>query len=57
MKYAFTVWKFTSPTSGESNVVVRSMEPNDLQVQHSYQIVLWRGLAESRAEALNNAKG
>lgn len=55
-KRCYTVWLFKSPTSGEENTVVLVSEPNDLQVQHSYQQVLWRGLAWNKADALSFAK-
>jgi len=34
---------------------VRVSEPNDMQVQHEYQRVLWRGYAENKKQAENNA--
>ena len=53
--YHFTVWRFESPTSGEVVVVVRTTKVDDMQYQHLYQRILWRGWATSKAEALSKA--
>ncbi len=47
----YTVWEFRSVDGKDVRVVVRSSEPNDIQCQHEYQRVLWRGSAASKAEA------
>jgi hypothetical protein len=47
----FTVWRFSSPTSGETNLVVRRSEPDEQRYQHAYQLILWRGLARSKEHA------
>lgn len=51
----YTVWQFRSPSNPEIVTVVRVSEPNDLQVQHEYQTVLWRGYAASKKEAATHA--
>lgn len=50
-----TVWRFESPTSGEVRIVARAAEPNDKQVQHTYQRVLWQGYAAGAKDALAQA--
>ena len=51
----YTVWKFLSPTTGETVVKVHVSEPDDIKYQHIYQQILWRGLAHTPAEAEGNA--
>jgi len=46
----FTIWKFTSPSSGEEKVVARPTEP--CEHQHEYQVVLTRVMANNQREAL-----
>lgn len=50
----FTVWQFRS-TDGTTKTVARYAEPDDMQVQHEYQTVLWQGPALSREDALRRA--
>jgi hypothetical protein len=38
-----TVWRFESPSSGETAVVMRRAEPGDESYQHAYQKILYRG--------------
>lgn len=47
----FTVWRFESPITGDSNIVARNAEPNDRHLQHEYQRILWQGLANSKEHA------
>lgn len=48
----FTVWDFTSPSTGEKVRAVRSAEPGDADHQHEYQRIAWAGLADNKAHAL-----
>jgi hypothetical protein len=50
----WTVWRFSSPLSGETKIVAKIAEPNDRLVQHEYQRVLWQGSAFNAAEALGH---
>jgi hypothetical protein len=52
MERQYTVWKFTSPSSGAVTIVAKPSEPGDLSVQHEYQEVLWQGMAASRPAAI-----
>lgn len=51
----FTVWYFKSVSGKETATVVRRSEPDDLQYQHEYQKVLWRGQAFNKEDALDRA--
>lgn len=48
----WTVWRFTSPSTGTAVVVARRAETNDLQYQHQYQTVLGQVWAYNAEEAL-----
>lgn len=49
---SYTVWKFTSPMSGETKTVVRVSEVDDMRYDFAHQRVLWRGMANSPSHAL-----
>lgn len=51
----FTVWEFRNSAGDSPTIAVRAAEPNDLQCQHYYQRVIWRGMARSKEEARNLA--
>jgi len=53
IKRMWTVWRFQSPTSGETKIVARPYEPDDKLYQHEYQRVLWQGLAYDAQDALS----
>ena len=48
----WTIWRFKSVDGKQAVTSVRHSEPNDLEVQHGFQRVLWRGAAHSREHAL-----
>jgi hypothetical protein len=52
----YTVWRFTF-VGGEHVVSVRASEQTDMADQNKSQKVLWRGLALSKQQALEIAKG
>ena len=51
----YTLWRFTSPSTGESKRVWRTGHYTDPEYQHEYQRVLWHGYAENQREATRKA--
>jgi hypothetical protein len=52
IKRKFTIWRFSSPTTGETKIVAKPLEIDDRLYDHQYQRVLWQGEAYSAQEAL-----
>lgn len=51
----YTVWRFTSISTGETLVKVQVSEPDDLRYDFPHQKILWRGMAATPKAALENA--
>lgn len=48
----FTVWEFSSPTTGDRAVVVRPYHPTDRLYEHEYQRILAQPLCATPKDAL-----
>lgn len=53
MKRLYSVWEFRSVDGKQVVRSVRVAYPDDGKYQHEYQRIVWRGEAESRADAEN----
>jgi len=53
---SYTVWRFTSPCSGETRDVAKVSEVDDHRYAHEYQRILWRGMANNPKHALESVR-
>lgn len=48
----YTVWSVSSPSTGESKLIVHPFHVDDRKHQHEYQKIVWCGEAPTKLDAL-----